>query len=221
MLPRVLEPEVMDTPEEAAEYDAMDHSEVNALFVADFLNCHGPCRGGTLLDVGTGTALIPIALCQADPNAQVLAIDLSAHMLALAQRNVESAGLVHRIALNRVDAKEIGPGYSGFEAVVSNSIVHHIPDPTNVFQEMIRLVGPGGTLFVRDLARPKSEGEMRRLVERYAGSETTTARALFAASLHAALTANEVRDRLQPLGIPAGCVTMTSDRHWTCTWHRR
>jgi hypothetical protein len=37
MLPRVLEPEVMDTPEEARDYDAMDHSAVNRVFVADFL----------------------------------------------------------------------------------------------------------------------------------------------------------------------------------------
>ena len=37
MLPRVLEPEVMDSPEEARDYDAMDHAEVNRRFVADFL----------------------------------------------------------------------------------------------------------------------------------------------------------------------------------------
>ena len=32
MLSRVLEPEVMDSPEEASDYDAMDHAEVNRLF---------------------------------------------------------------------------------------------------------------------------------------------------------------------------------------------
>ena len=31
---RVLEPEVMDTAEEAAEYDSMDHTEPNATFIA-------------------------------------------------------------------------------------------------------------------------------------------------------------------------------------------
>ena len=33
MLPRVLEPEVMDSPEEALDYDEMDHGEVNRQFV--------------------------------------------------------------------------------------------------------------------------------------------------------------------------------------------
>ena len=37
MLHRVLEPEVMDTVEEARDYDAMDHSTVNRPFVTDFL----------------------------------------------------------------------------------------------------------------------------------------------------------------------------------------
>ena len=37
MLSRVLEPEVMDTPEEARDYDSMDHAAVNRLFVTDFL----------------------------------------------------------------------------------------------------------------------------------------------------------------------------------------
>ena len=36
MLPRTLEPEVMDSPEEARDYDSMDHAAVNDVFVADF-----------------------------------------------------------------------------------------------------------------------------------------------------------------------------------------
>ena len=37
MLPRTLEPEVMDTPDDARDYDAMDHAEVNRLFVDHLL----------------------------------------------------------------------------------------------------------------------------------------------------------------------------------------
>ena len=62
MLPRVLEPEVMDSAEEASDYDAMDHSHVNRLFVTDFLTIW---KGANpILDVGTGTAQIPIELCR-------------------------------------------------------------------------------------------------------------------------------------------------------------
>jgi hypothetical protein len=34
MINRILETEVMDTAEEAADYDAMDHSQVNRIFVS-------------------------------------------------------------------------------------------------------------------------------------------------------------------------------------------
>ena len=54
MLPRVLEPEVMDSAEEAHDYDAMDHGTVNRLFVEDFLA--GWDGSNPILDVGTGTA---------------------------------------------------------------------------------------------------------------------------------------------------------------------
>ena len=53
-LERVLEPEVMDTYEEARDYDSMDHQAVNKLFVDDLLAVGN--IGNDILDVGTGTA---------------------------------------------------------------------------------------------------------------------------------------------------------------------
>jgi ubiquinone/menaquinone biosynthesis C-methylase UbiE len=98
---------------------------------------------------------------------------------------------------------------------VSNTIIHHIPEPARVLAEMARVVAPGGTLFVRDLARPETGDDVARLVEQYAGAEAPAARALFEASLHAALTVDEVRDLVRALGLPDTGVEMTSDRHWT------
>ena len=218
MIPRILEPEAMDSAEEAADYDAMDHSGVNARFVTDFLQAHGPCRGGTVLDVGTGTARIPIELCRADAGAVVLGVDLAEHMLSLARRNIEEVGFAGRIRLQRVDAKGLPFADGSFEAVISNTIIHHIPDPVPALAEMARLVAPGGSLFCRDLARPETEEEIRRLVALYAGNEAEAARQLFEASLHAALTLDEIRAVVVGLGKPADGVSMTSDRHWTWVW---
>jgi 2-polyprenyl-3-methyl-5-hydroxy-6-metoxy-1,4-benzoquinol methylase len=221
MLPRVLEPEVMDTPEEAVVYDRMDHSDVNARFVADFLALHGPARGGLVLDVGTGTAQIPIRLCQVDPAARVLAIDLARHMLDQAAVNLAAAGLSGRIRLELADAKALAQRGETFEAVISNSIVHHIPEPAALIAALPGRVAPGGTLFVRDLARPATLPELDSLVARYAGGEADHARRLFAESLHAALTLDEVRDLVAVLGLPREDVQMTSDRHWTWAWQNR
>src|SRR5262249_41226331 len=97
MLPRVLEPEVMDSAEEACDYDAMDHSQVNRAFVADFL---AVWQGqGPILDVGTGTALIPLELCRRTDRAEVIGVDLAEHMLAVGRQNVSPAGLAKRLQL--------------------------------------------------------------------------------------------------------------------------
>ncbi len=143
MIARVLEPEAMETAEEVRQYDAMDHSAVNARFVEDFLAVHGPCRGGLVLDVGTGTARIPIALVRADEKASVMALDLSEAMLAQGQINIAREGLSHRIRCQLGDAKSLLEdfGEGSFEGVISNTIIHHIPDPEPVLDEMARLVG--------------------------------------------------------------------------------
>src|SRR5450432_3508760 len=100
-LQRTLEPEVMDTPEEARDYDSMDHSAVNRAFVADFLAVWD--GRGPVLDVGTGTALIPIELCNSHPTAEVVAIDLAEQMLVLARDNISEAGFSNRIRVEKVN----------------------------------------------------------------------------------------------------------------------
>jgi ubiquinone/menaquinone biosynthesis C-methylase UbiE len=220
MLSRVLEPEAMDTPEEARDYDAMDHATVNARFVADFLAVHGRCRGGEILDVGAGPGRIAMALCQSDPAARVRALDLAEAMLSLARQNIAAAGLSERIACVQGDAKALPNPDGAFEAVVSNTIIHHIPDPAPALREMARLVARGGTLFVRDLARPAGDAEVASLVAAYAGTEAPSAKAMFEASLRAALTVEEVRAIAVSLGLDPTGIAMTSDRHWTWAWKR-
>lgn len=214
-LSRALEPEAMDSEEEASDYDAMDHSAVNARFCDDLLAL-SPHLDPTL-DVGTGTARIPIELCKRR-QARVVAIDLADSMLALGARNVEAAGLSEAITLLHADAKSLPHPDGMFACVVSNSIIHHIPDPGPVVGEILRVLAPGGVLFVRDLLRPESDEAVRALVAMYAAGETPRQRDLFEASLRAALTLDEVRAIARAHGVPEGAVTQTSDRHWTLAW---
>ena len=213
VLPRVLEPEVMDTPEEARDYDAMDHTGVNSVFACDFLALWE--GRGPVLDVGTGTAQIPLVLASQRVDVSVVAIDLAEHMLAVGRENVARAGLTDRVQLQRVDAKAMPFADGQFGAVISNSIVHHIPEPGRVLAEMVRVAAPGGRLFVRDLLRPGDEAQLRHLVATYAGDANEHQRQMFADSLHAALTLEEVRDLVAGLGYPADGVRQTTDRHWT------
>jgi ubiquinone/menaquinone biosynthesis C-methylase UbiE len=218
MLPRILEPEVMDSAAEAVDYDSMDHTQVNRLFADDFLRLAPEPRGGSqasVLDVGTGTAQIPIEICRRRNDLRVTAIDLAGHMLQVAQRNIIREGLSEKIRLEQIDAKSLPFPAKAFDAVISNSIIHHIPEPQRVFREMVRVVRSGGHFFVRDLIRPQNLETLERLVTIYAGEANDHQRQMFGDSLHAALALDEVGQMLHDAGLPAEWARQTSDRHWT------
>src|SRR5436190_11950292 len=149
MLERELEPEVMDTPEEARDYDVMDHAEVNRRFVDDLVphlaGARRPRAGFDenrslcLLDLGTGTALIPIELCRRAENVSIVAADAAHHMLELAQRNIDAAEFNDRITVQLADAKSLPFRDGQFHGVISNSIVHHLPDPIVALREAVRV----------------------------------------------------------------------------------
>ncbi|WP_230842635.1 class I SAM-dependent methyltransferase [Gloeobacter morelensis] len=216
MLERVLEAEVMDSQAEAEAYDAMDHGEVNARFVADMLAL-GPADG-PWLDLGTGPAHLPVLLAGERPHIRITAVDLAASMLAIARRRVEAARLMGRITLVRGDAKAPALGAARFACVFSNSLVHHLPQPAPFWQACARLLAPGGVLFVRDLARPGSLQRRDALVERYAAGCDDDQRRLFAESLQAAFTPPEVALQARAAGLAGAQVAMSSDRHWTLVY---
>ncbi len=213
MLPRILENEAMDTREEAVDYDSMDHRSVNGAFVTDLL-AEQPDLSRTL-DVGTGTAQIPIELCRRAPEARVLAVDAARHMVELARNNVAHAGLGRQIRLEKVDARWLAYAGGHFRTVISNSIVHHVPQPLELLGEMWRVVAPGGLIFARDLLRPANQTTLHQLVDTYAADANDHQRKLFADSLHAALTLDEMRALVTKLGAAPTTVVATSDRHWT------
>jgi len=211
---RVLEPEVMDTFEAAWMYDEMDHQMVNRLFVDDLVA--GGEIGREVIDLGTGTALIPIELCERVDGVKVLGIDASVSMLDLARRRIEIAQMTDRIQLEHADCKSLS-GFSNAiaDTVISNSLFHHLPDPAEALVAAKRLLRPGGRLFIRDLYRPSTMLEVDSLVKLYTENESEPARQMFRDSLLAALTIDEARDLFAKCGFSADDVTMTSDRHWT------
>jgi len=212
-LQRVLEEEVMDSKQEASDYDSMDHSAVNEMFVADLYEA---CEvGEDILDLGTGTAQIPLLLVEKDEDCRVMAADMAVSMLDLALYNVEVAGMRDRVQLQQMDAKDLPCEDEMFTNVISNSIIHHIPEPMTCLQEAVRVTAPRGSLFFRDLLRPDDDAILEQLVETYTGEENERQQKMFADSLRAALSLAEMRDFVSQLGFPAESVQQTSDRHWT------
>lgn len=210
---RVLEPEVMDTWEDAIEYDSMDFTEVNMAFAKLAVEL-GPSTGD-VLDVGTGTARIPILIWQMRPHWQLTAIDFSKNMLLVGGRNVEAAGLQQQIQLEWVDAKRMPYPDHHFDMVISNSIVHHLPDALPFFREVKRVLKPNGGIFLRDLLRPADEATMDAHVSSIGAEYNEYQKKLFRDSLNASFTLDEVNQLVQAAGLEGVKVYQSSDRHWT------
>jgi release factor glutamine methyltransferase len=69
-----------------------------------------------LLDVGTGSGAIALALKRARPESAVEAVDRSEAALAIARRNAEALGLAVTFALGHLAAERSGP----YHAIVAN-----------------------------------------------------------------------------------------------------
>jgi len=210
---RVLEPEVMDSWEEAVEYDSMDFTEVNAAFAKSAIAL-GP-MSGKILDAGTGTARIPIAISQMRPTWELTCIDLSPNMLKVGAENVSKAGVRSQVKLELIDAKAMPYPDSYFDMVISNSIIHHLPDPLPFLREVKRVLKPNGAIFLRDLLRPMNQEIRHNLVEMYAGDCNSHQKKLFSDSLQAAFTLPEVEMMVETAGLEGLRVYESSDRHWT------
>ncbi len=199
----------MDTAEDADSYDAMDHSGPNAAFI-ERLAALG--ARGRMLDVGTGPGHIPVLVCGAIADATVVGVDLSKNMLRHAEKHRAASPHRDRILYRFADAKGLDFPDASFDAVFSNTILHHIPDPRPFLAQAYRVLRPGGAFLVRDLFRPDTPERALELVRLHTEGADPVQKELFRASLHAALTPDELRALVAELRIPAEVVVDT-DRH--------
>ena len=215
---RTPEPEVMDTEEEAAAYDAMDNSGPNRAFIERLISLG---VRGRVLDIGTGPGHIPLMLVERSEDVNVVGIDLSRHMLRLAERHrahsVHAARLEFRIA----DAKTLPFADASFDAVASNTILHHVADPRQYLAEAWRVLRPGGAFLIRDLFRPPSAERARELVRTHACGASPEQQELLLASLHAALEPLELRAMAREVGLVDVELSIDSDRHMSLQAHAR
>jgi ubiquinone/menaquinone biosynthesis C-methylase UbiE len=209
----------MDDAAEARAYAEADFVAVNAAFVdrllelADVLGADGPPARARTVDLGAGPADIPLRLARRRPGWHITAVDASPAMLKLARDAVEAAGLGGAIELVLADAKGESLPPAAYDVVFSNSILHHITDTRAFWAQLRRIARPGAMVFLRDLARPDTDGAAAEIVARYAGDESELLREEFHRSLLSAYTVEEVRGQLAEAGLDRLKVEMASDRH--------
>ena len=203
----------MADPAQAQAYARADFAEVNQSFVDRFIDTFADAAEGYVVDLGCGPGDIVIRLATRAPSARFVGVDGAQAMLAYGREAVDEHGLHDRVdfVCSRVPGVDLAAG--SFDAVISNSILHHLRDPDGLWQETLRLGRPGSAVFMMDLKRPASKSAAERIVESYAKNERPILKIDFYNSLLAAFTPGEVRQQLQDAGLTGLQVSEASDRH--------
>lgn len=210
---RVLEPELMADPEQALVYARADFEEENQGFVNRFLEYYPDLKDIHVLDLGCGPADIPIRLARALPGCRVTGVDGSAPMIALGREAIRAAGLADRITL-RCERMQDTVLAERADAVISNSLLHHVPNALQFWYAVRQLTKPGAAVLVMDLLRPDSPEAAQAVVDKYAADEPAILRRDFYNSLLAAFTDDEVAAQLTEMNLSRLLIDVPDDRHW-------
>ena len=133
----------------------------------------------TLLEIGVGTgALLPDLANRA---ARVIGVDHSPAMLDEARRRL-AAGSGNDIELRLGEMTHLPLADGGAGCVVANMVLHHAADPLAVLQEIFRVLQPGGTVILADLARHEREWAREQLADQWLGFEEEELRGWFSSA---------------------------------------
>ena len=210
---RRLEPELMADHAQVQAYAAANFSKVNQGFVDRFRECFPDFAEGHVLDLGCGPGDIPIRFAQALPSCRITGVDASDPMIGLAVETVKRAGLADRITF-RCERFQAVSLVEPVDAAVSNSLLHHVPNPLQFWYRLRQLVKPGSPVLVMDLLRPDSLEEAQAIIGRYAEKEPEILRRDFFHSLLAAFTEDEVAAQLAEMNLSRLIIDVVDDRHW-------
>jgi len=212
---RIPEPELMDSEAQTRAYAEADFSESNSLFADKFQAFFADCAvRGSMADLGCGPGDISIRMARNYPGWSVTGLDAGPNMLKLAQQRLEAEGLGDRVRFRLSYLPDESLAGTTFEAIISNSLLHHLPRPEILWESIIQLAAPNAAIQVMDLMRPASEQEAQRLVDRYAADAPEILREDFYNSLLAAYTPDEITGQLKGSGLDHLALELPSDRHW-------
>jgi len=210
---RTLEPELMEDAAQVQAYAAADFSQENQGFVDLFREYFPEFSEGHVLDLGCGPGDIPIRLARAVPGCRITAVDASAPMIRVAEETVRHAGLSDRITCRCERFQDLA-GANMADAAMSNSLLHHVPNPLQFWHKIRVAVKPGSPVLVIDLLRPESPEEAQAIVDRYAPGAPDILRRDFYNSLLAAFTEDEISAQLAQMNLTRLIIDVPDDRHW-------
>ena len=219
---RVLEPELMQDLLQVQAYAEADFSESdNSLIkrIEEILDLESKQLGSKSLigDLGCGPGNITERLSSRWPFSNILGIDGSEAMLAVARQRKNHRETYSRINYCCCDLGSIVNRSIVFEKaadlIVSNSLLHHLHDPSYFWKALKHFTAQGTVYLHRDLRRPSSMDEAIALQKKYLPDAPKVLINDYLASLQAAFTVSEVEVQLESQGLEQLRVCENDDRY--------
>jgi 2-polyprenyl-3-methyl-5-hydroxy-6-metoxy-1,4-benzoquinol methylase len=88
-----------------------------------------------------------------------------------------------------------------YELIISNSLLHHLHDPLNLWKTALQHSTPKTVLFIADLCRPEDSKSAQQIVNEFAAGEPELLRRDFYNSLLAAFSPAEIKNQLKESGL--------------------
>ena len=153
----------------APKYDLLNHTlsmSIDRVWRRRVVGEVRRAKPGRILDVATGTGDLAIAMARRIRDGQVLGVDLSEQMLAVARRKIEARGLDGRIVLDRGDAERLAVADASVDVATVAFGVRNFGDLGAGLRELARTIKPGGKVVILEFSRPRNR-VFRALYEFY------------------------------------------------------
>jgi arsenite methyltransferase len=104
-----------------------------------------PKPGDKVLDVGCGVGIGAVYLAE-QFGCRVVGVDITPRMIQRAQERAERHGVTERIDFRAADMHALPFADSRFDAAIAESVLTFSADKTEVVNELLRVVKPGGMI---------------------------------------------------------------------------
>jgi ubiquinone/menaquinone biosynthesis C-methylase UbiE len=127
-------------------------------------------EGDVVLDLGSGAGFDSfLAARKVGKTGRVIGVDMTPEMIAKARTNAKAGGYDNvEFVLGDIEALPLPD--NSVDVAISNCVINLVPDKEKVFQELNRVLRPGGWFMISDLVLLKElPEEVRTSVEAYVG----------------------------------------------------